>query len=152
MLNQTIAALMLAMLMGCSKPTVVTSPFVHRGTVFHAKSGSDTATSPVEKNYSMDEEGRPNEHRGGMLLQQGETNIRYEFVGTTFCPVSADGKEWNYADVYVLVITKKTGTQTIPIVFRGGKMVVVDEPDLQVVLKQEDREQASFTGPRKLGR
>ena len=147
-LSQIAPVLVVATLIGCSKSEVVRSPFVHRGAVFHAEAGPDTATSPVEKSCSVDEEGRPKGYRGGMLLLQGAVRIRYEFVGTTFCPASADGRQWDEADVYALVITQEEARpETIPLVYRGGELVVVDRPDLRVVLKQGASQPAPAADP-----
>jgi len=134
-----ITAITLATAVSCSESEAPNFPFAHRNAVFHAMAGNDTATSPVEKNFSMDKRGQPGRYQGGMLLQQGAIEIRHEFVGTTFCPVTADGNGWNDADVYVLVIADEMPkTETIPVVYKGGKMVVVDRPNLQVVLEQEE--------------
>ena len=84
---------------------------------------------------------RPERYGGKMGLQNGEISIYWEFVGTTFLPVSADGKQWNDADVYTVMITgEKTETETIPVIYRGGRLVIVDRPNLRVVLSQKDSE------------
>jgi hypothetical protein len=128
-----------AFLIGCGNSHAVKSPFAHRGAVFYAEAGPDNATSPVEKNCSLDAEGRPKRYQGAMLLQQGAVEVHYDHLGTILCPKSADGKEWDSADVYVLVITgKKIAAETIPVVYKGGQLVVVDRPGLRVVLTQSD--------------
>lgn len=135
--------LSLVFLIGCSKGVASKPPFIHRNTVFYASAGNHTATFRVESSFSMDDERQMQEYQGGILLQQGAIKIRHEFVGTTFCPVSADGKGWNYADVYILVITgEKTQPETILVVYRGGQKTVVDSPDLQVTMDQGHSEPA----------
>jgi len=151
-LIQFILVLSMVILIGCGSPEAMKPAFVHPSAVFVAKAGTDTATCPVEHNYSMDDEGRPREYRGEMLLQQDAIDIHYQFVGTTFCPVSADGREWQHADVYVVAITGKNFmAETIPIVYRGEKTVVVDRPDLQVVLRKGDSEPALTADLARLG-
>lgn len=147
-LARMIPVLAMAVLLGCSKPRAGGTPFVHEGAVFRATAGGDATTSPVERNYSVNEEGRPKGYSGTMLLRQGAIQIRYEFVGTALCPVSADGETWDDADVYVVAITGKgTELETIPVVYRGEKTVIVERPDLQVVLGKGDSGQAPSANP-----
>jgi len=128
----------LTAVIGCGKSETKPPSLIHSQAVFYAEAGGNTGSSPVLKNSKMDEDGQASEYQGGMLLQQGTIEIRYEFVGTTFCPVSADGKQWNHADVYVVVVTDKRHDSvpvTIPVVFRGDEVVVVATPDLRVSIR-----------------
>jgi len=128
--------LALPALVGCGDAPATTSPpFAHRNAVFHAAAGGTTATSVVEGCYAMDEDGRPSEYTGAMALGPEGPRVNYQFVGQAFCPITEDG-EWGHTDVYVVAITTDDGgaTETIPVVYRGQRTVVVDRLDLQLTL------------------
>jgi hypothetical protein len=151
-LTQMIPVLLLAIAFGCDRSAVTKTPFAHGKAVFHATAGGDSATSPVEENYSLDGKGQPARYQGRMALQQGAIEVRWEFVGTAFCPVTADGRAWDYTDVYALVITQDgNDPETIPVVYSGGQLMVVDAPGLRVELREEGRESARSADLSELG-
>jgi len=127
-----------ACICGYSKSDGSKTPFIHRNAVFQASSGGDGATSPVEKPSAENKTHKPQSYRGGMLLNGGAIKVRYEFVGTAFCPVTLDGKEWNDVDVYVLNITEGSSiTETLPFIYKGGAVTVIDRPRLKITMHQE---------------
>jgi len=133
-----VSSVFLVAVIGCGKSETKQPPLIHSQAVFHAEAGGDTGSSAVLKNYKMDEDGKASKYQGRVLLQQGAIEIRYEFVGTAFCPVSADGKQWNNADVYVVVITDKRHDPVpviMPVVFRGDEVVVLEKPDLRIAIR-----------------
>jgi len=69
----------------------------------------------------------------------GDVRINYKFVGTAFCPVpGSDKREWHDVDVYVVVLSlpERQGEST-PVIYRGGKQVVIDRSEVRVVIDNE---------------
>jgi len=108
-------------------------PFSQRHAVVSVKAGNDNGTSRVEECYEVGEDGQPKRYGGGLGLHSGSLEVRYEFVGNTFCQVDSAKDGWDYADVYVFHIAR-TGqpTEQLTVIHKGGTTTVVDRPDLRV--------------------
>ena len=71
-----------------------------------------------------------------------EVKIQYEFVGTAFCQYDPLNDAWDYADVYVFNLTQPgKPTEALPFIYKGGRQVVVDRPQIQVIIDQRNSEQ-----------
>ena len=124
---------------GCGKQQAVSQPeLFHGGAVLIVEADSDKGESPVEKNFKVGPDGKPVAYGGGVGLLNGNLKIQYQFVGTAFCQYRHDPDDWNYADVYVISITKPDRpVETIPFVYKGGRQVVVQREALRIEMSQQ---------------
>jgi len=119
---------------GCWEATSNRPPFIHRHAVFLAEAGNDRARSPVAGNHSIKPDGTPGRYAGALGL--GSVKIQYQFIGTAFCPIpGSDKREWHDVDVYVVVLSlpERQG-ESIPVIYRGGKQVVIDRSEVRMVI------------------
>ena len=135
----TAASLMIMIiLVGCGGSDSKELPFIYPNAIFHASSDIGSSKCLVAKNFSKDKKDRPEKFVGGMNFGQSDIKIYYEFVGTASCPSTDVKSHKDLADVYVIKIFHKSNEkiESFPIIYRGGRMVVLDRPDFKLEIQE----------------